>query len=74
MSFTKITGKGIPGVVNGGKVPDSTESVVYGVLYIGDREREGGRVRERECVQCVCVCVITITRGKYVTRPVEYVE
>ena len=43
MSFTKITGKGISGVVNGGKVPDSTESVVYGVLYIGDREREGGR-------------------------------
>ena len=57
MSFTKITGKGISGVVNGGKVPDSTESVVYGVLYIGDREREGGREGERECVQCVCVFV-----------------
>ena len=57
MSFTKITGKGISGVVNGGKVPDSTESVVYGVLYIGDRERERGRERERECAVCVCVFV-----------------
>ena len=56
MSCTKITGKGISGVVNGGKVPDSTESVVYGVLYMGDRERGRGR-RERERVCSVCVFV-----------------